>query len=374
MRVLAVYELTSEEQTLPSAIAYVHRARRLLEGLTRQGASVDEVFLGDWRNTSFQALRMLAYPRLRRLAREYDCVYAAGTVSGAAASLARRAMKTPCIFDMHGYRATEMYFLYRQERGLRAYLRYPAAILSQKLAEKWIDKILVVSEPARRILLQRGVKEQKLALIRNGVDLQRFSPVPLPPMPPVRFGYAGSMVEWQGIPILIEGIERFLKLNPDTPVHFDMMGFTQTEADKRLQKTIQRRLGSKVSLYAVMPQDQAIQRLQACHWLLITAHPESAHWKPDAFPTKFAEYLALKRPIIHMRAYESADLTQQYQCGLVCEPTPQGVADALAEAMNMPNPALEAQAERGRHLIEEHFDYRKIQNLFFKEVEQLTRI
>lgn len=352
----------------------MHRARTLLRAVTDAGGIVDEVFMGDWTSGPLLPLRfMLQNGRIRKIAAQYDCIYAGNTVAAAVTGLARRRMRTPTIFDLHTYGPTEQYLIWLNQRTKRNWVRYRTIRVAARAAERFNDLYTVVSTPGRTVLRSRGVPPDRITLIRNGVDLEAFEASPLPP-DPTSFGYAGSMAVWQQVPILTGAFERLLGRRADTRCSLHLYGFTDSAEDTAFRESLDSHFGSQLRTHELMPHRELIQNLRCHHWLVITSHPMATRYKPDAFPTKFAEYLALGRPIITTRAYESAELTEQRECGLVCEPDPNDMLRALERAADTPRNQLEQMAERGLSLVREEFDYKVIRGRFLKVVEHAVKL
>jgi glycosyltransferase involved in cell wall biosynthesis len=79
-----------------------------------------------------------------------------------------------------------------------------------------------------------------------------------------------------------------------------------------------------------------------------------------AFPTKFAEYAAMGRPILVTRVDETAEFVERYGCGFVSEPHPQALADAMEQAARASRDVLAEMGARARRMAEEHFSWPNI--------------
>jgi glycosyltransferase involved in cell wall biosynthesis len=79
-----------------------------------------------------------------------------------------------------------------------------------------------------------------------------------------------------------------------------------------------------------------------------------------AMPTKFAEYIALGKPVLVTDVDETARFVRRHDCGLVCEPSASGLAGAIAQAREMSREELSAMGRRGRRLAESTFSWEVI--------------
>lgn len=72
--------------------------------------------------------------------------------------------------------------------------------------------------------------------------------------------------------------------------------------------------------------------------------------------TKFAEYIATGRPVIVTALDVSAEFVERYDCGFVCDPTPESIAKTILEAKQTPPEELDKKGLSGRRLAETEFD------------------
>ncbi len=87
-----------------------------------------------------------------------------------------------------------------------------------------IDRRVAMSEAVRNRLLALGVPEEKILLVRNGVDLERFRPAPLSFDPIKNILFAGRLDPVKR-PLLVADIAKELaKLRPQRDFHFSIAG------------------------------------------------------------------------------------------------------------------------------------------------------
>ena len=76
------------------------------------------------------------------------------------------------------------------------------------------DRVFVITEALRREMARRGVSEDRIIVLPNGVDADRFSPRPrdaelereLGVAGKTLIGYAGGLVDYEGVDLLLEAI------------------------------------------------------------------------------------------------------------------------------------------------------------------------
>jgi len=74
-------------------------------------------------------------------------------------------------------------------------------------------KEIALTESRMEVKLREGIKRNKLEIIPNGVDLQRFVPVHKEKSPgePYIFGYLGRLTVEKGVPVLLEAFSKLMQ-------------------------------------------------------------------------------------------------------------------------------------------------------------------
>ncbi|HLH42979.1 MAG TPA: glycosyltransferase family 4 protein [Bryobacteraceae bacterium] len=157
----------------------------------------------------------------------------------AAAALAGK----PVVIEVNSPLALEM----SREKEIRA--RKFAAWTERKICN-WATKVVVVSGPLRRIMIENGVAESKLCLLPNGVNLRRFRrgrddrlADSLGIRDRVAIGFVGWFRRWHGLELLLEGFlesglwreEAVLMLVGDGPAASELKQYV---AANRLQDSV----------------------------------------------------------------------------------------------------------------------------------------
>ncbi len=194
--------------------------------------------------------------------------------------------------------------------------------------------------------------EDNSALVRNGVDLNVFRPLPTRSDASFIVGYAGGFVGWQGVDNLVNAVDR--SSNKRIRLHLIGIG----PQDQSLADKIKRQLGDRVKLFNRMDQEKLVRTLAETDVLTIPrrAHPALR----VALPTKFAEYLALGKPVIVSDVDETADLIRLHRCGLVAEPNVESWTTTLDNASELSGNERANMGARGRNLAESEFSWERI--------------
>jgi glycosyltransferase involved in cell wall biosynthesis len=344
--------------------AYSHRLRKLAEGLEANGVSCDFFHLPDHWPLGRVTTASLFLPCWIKTLRQYGFIHCGVEEAGQAIFFCRPFLRGVVILDAHGDVVAQSALA----NAIKTSGRIPSASLRVRLfmfmALKAADHVLAVSKPQIQSLISSGVAPGNISLIRNGVDLESFGPITFPSPARFVFAYAGEFQVWQGIDNLLEAFARL----QDPSARLLVVGFRGE--DSATKQAFRDRLGSRVELVDRTDRRTMIGLMQSVAVLVIPriAHPAIRH----AFPTKFAEYAALGRPILVNDVDETADFVRTYRCGWVSQPSAEAMAEKMAEAMRCSQQTLAEMGRRGRQMAEENFSWAKSAGEYAALIHALT--
>jgi len=332
-----------------------HRLKMLAGGLERLGHRADLLYLGDHLRTHPPILSPVGFDRLLPQCRGYDVIHAGTAFGGFPLCLFKRYLEAPLIHDMHGDGTGEMLMKLRfQDRTLKTAFWVVQNSIMEEVVIHRADYHLVVSRPLRELLLGHGVPADRVALVRNGVDTDRFRPEERKASGPFAVCYAGDFQVWQGVDLFIEALRKL----PEEDIRFTFIGFRSTPQDQACKRRLERLLTSRVRLIDRLPQDELIEQLRQADLLVL---PRPFHRATAvAMPTKFAEYLALGKAVLVTEVDETARFVRRHRCGLVSPPSAGGLAEGILQARRAGRAELSAMGRRGRRLVEESFSWEVI--------------
>ena len=344
--------------------AYTHRLVKLAQCLEERGMGHDFLCMEDTpflRKSSTASLFLLRhYGKLRR----YDFIHCGDAEAGQALFLSRHLVKAPIILDIHGDVIAQSVLAEEVRTSGKRSVASPLVRLFYWMAVRSADHFLTVSSLQTKELIEQGIAEDRITLVRNGVDLDLFRDTPVPREVPVRFAYAGGFQTWQGIDYLIEAFAQM----DHSSARLLMVGFQAQ--DGSLKRELIDRFGPSVELIDKVDQERLIDILRSATVLVI---PRKAHRAiRHAFPTKFAEYAALGRPILVNDVDETAEFVKKYECGFVAEPSPEGMARAMTQAAATPAETLQEMGNRARRMAEECFSWNRIGDVYADAVRSLV--
>jgi len=191
-------------------------------------------------------------------------------------------------------------------------------------------QIICVTERFKSVLIKRGVKAEKIHVIKNGVDLKRFYPIPkddtlvrkLKLQDTFVVGYIGT----HGLAHRLETILKAARIvdNMEPNIQFLFVG---DGAEKVKLKDMARWQNlSNVHFMDSVNKDEV-----AKYWSLLDSaiiHLKDAPLFEAVIPSKLFEAMAMGVPVLHGVKGESAQIVQDTGCGILFEPEN---ADDLAQ-------------------------------------------
>jgi glycosyltransferase involved in cell wall biosynthesis/SAM-dependent methyltransferase len=363
-RILFVSRSNSEDRS-----AYTHRLDRLRLGMERLGYATDILHLGNAARTSHTMIP-LYIPELSRVFRRFDVIHAGGTPCAFVACLCRPFHRKTVVYDVHGDVLGEVMQEKQEGRNRRKLGPFPVvkAFVQETVAMLFSDRFLVVSKPLGRLFHGRGVHASQIHLVRNGVDLERFSAGSCVRSSDNRriFTYAGKFQPYQAVSDFVEAACRLSDRR--ISARFRIIGFSEEDAD--LRSEIEAKAGKRIELMDAMPQEALIRQLADSDVLVIPRRDSRV--TRIAFPTKFAEYIALGKPVLVSSVDESAEFVRKHDCGVVYGEGAAALERTMIRLCGTPERELEKQGRNGRALAESVFDWDTICESYRNDLENGT--
>lgn len=332
--------------------AYNHRITKLTECLIERSFHCDLFYMKDHVLLYKQTTASLFMPLWLPMMRTYDFIYTGCEGAGHAVFFCRPFINAPIIYDVHGDIPAQSALARQIESNGRITTPSLRVRIVSAMAMACADEIVTVCVPHTQAYIKEEIPPGRLSMIRNGVDLDLFRQLPFPEKPEFTFGYAGAFQNWQGMELLVPALERL----QDPSIRVLMVGFER--GDEALKRTFSEKFGDRVKLVDKVDRKGLVELLRSVGILIIPRidHPAIRH----AFPTKFAEYAALGRPIMVNAVDETADFVTAHDCGFVSDPTPESMAETMAQAATIPSGELAEMGERGRKMAEDNFSWKII--------------
>ena len=286
-------------------------------------------------------------------ARRADVMYAyhPPLTVGMSAAIARFFRRTPTVLDVQDMwpdtlRATGMITNERALKVVGVFCRWT-----------WrnADHIAVISNGFRKLLLARGVPDEKITVIPNWSNEEGVSALS-PPRPKAfddpgkfRILFAGNMGAAQALDSVLDAAGIVLPLRPE--IDFCFLG-AGIETDRLKARATEQELTNVTFLPRVSSADVGGYLLAAdCLLVHLKADPLFA----ITIPSKTQAYMAAGKPVVMAVEGDAADIIEQSSGGVVVPPeNPQALADAVIRLASLPMEELaELGANAGRYYEEE---------------------
>ncbi len=229
--------------------------------------------------------------------------------------------------------------------------------------------VVVVSEALATELAGRGVPRERILVVPNGVDTDRFHPA-IDGLPTrVRYGigpeetvlgFVGSFGPWHGAEVLAEAFALIARQRP-CPERLLMVG--EGSRLPAVRSIVEKaRLAGRVVFTGLVPQEEGPAHMAACDVLVAPHVPNPDGSAFFGSPTKLFEYLAMGKAVVASDLDQLGDVITDDVNGLLVPP---GDPGRLAEAMTWValdaglRARLGAQARRDaveRHTWRQHAD------------------
>ncbi|MDG2049826.1 MAG: glycosyltransferase family 4 protein [Myxococcota bacterium] len=254
-------------------------------------------------------------------------------------------------------------------------LKEGPALRTLEVLERWMyreaDGIVVNTQAFIEHITSAGVPRERIELVYNGIDANRFQPRPRDEELEKEFdlegrttvAYIGTLGLAHGLAAVIETADA---LRGEKEILFLLIG-GGAEGD-RLEKLIAERQLSNIRLIGLQPRDRMPAWIATVDILLVCLRDLPVF--ETVIPSKIFEFLAQQRPVIVTARGEIARMAQEADVALVTEPeNPQALADAIQHVRAHP---IEAQrrAAAGAQWVQEQFQREHLAQKMLQFVEK----
>jgi glycosyltransferase involved in cell wall biosynthesis len=229
----------------------------------------------------------------------------------------------------------------------------------ERFAYRKADYIIPVTDAFRRYMIDKGVDERKIIVIKNGVDLEQYRPAEKDPVLIRELGLEGrfivSYIGTHGMAHHLETVfEAAERLREETDICFLLVG-DGAERQRLLELKEERRLDNVLML----PQ-QAKERMPAL-WAAMDVSLvllKDAELFRTVIPSKIFEAMAMERPIVMGVRGESLEIVEQAGAGVGI--TPESADELVAAALRLKadDEGRMSMGRNGREYVARHFDRR----------------
>jgi glycosyltransferase involved in cell wall biosynthesis len=243
---------------------------------------------------------------------EPDFIYDRYTTYNASSILVAKKNGIPLVLEVNAPLA--------HERQIFGKLYFPK--IAQRF-ERWIcsnsDITVVVSTPLRDYLVNLGVPKNRMVIMPNGVNLDKFRLKPNRKYIRTKYniddkivlGFVGEFRPWHGLEMLLQA---FGEIDPSkNSLHLLLIGSgpSQISLEKQAKEND---LDNYVTFTGRIPHNKMKDFISAMD---ITISPRTTFY---ASPMKILEYMAMSKPIVAPRMTNIEDLIEHNKDGILFEP------------------------------------------------------
>jgi glycosyltransferase involved in cell wall biosynthesis len=206
-------------------------------------------------------------------------------------------LQVPCILEVNGKIVDET------NHGSQKQLLSKGYNLLNLINFNFATKIITVTTGIKTHLQERyGIKEEKMFVVENGINLKKFKPVNKYKARKkigltkndIYIGYVGSFYKYQGLEYIIQSAKEIFKRRKN--IKFIIIGNgPKNEKEKLLEQIKELKLQSTVKLFGPVKHEEVIQYINAFDICL--CYPTSFRNNATS-PFKLFEYLACGKTVI----------------------------------------------------------------------------
>lgn len=218
-------------------------------------------------------------------------------------------------------------------------------------------------------IIKLGCDQNKIAVIRSGIDCRRFffSPRSLPPDHRVRIVTTGRLVEKKGIEYGIRAVAKLAKVNRN--IEYSIIGDGPLKED--LQQLIEQLgVGDLVKLVGRKQQQEVIEILDNSQ-IFIAPSVTGEDGNQEGIPNVLKEAMAMGLPVISTHHSGIPELIEDGISGFL---VPERDADTLAEKLSylIEHPEVWSEmGQAGRNYVEQHYDINQLNEQLVEIYQQL---
>ncbi|WP_437974625.1 glycosyltransferase family 4 protein [Sorangium sp. So ce295] len=200
------------------------------------------------------------------------------------------------------------------------------------------DGIVVVTQSFRERLIQRGVPADKIDVIRNGVDLGRFTPASRDTPLREKLGFGDRLVvAYVGTHGMAHGLSAVLDVASGLRARDDIRFlFVGEGAERASLEARARELGlSNVTFLGALPRDAVTEVYATADICLVPLRKTELF--QTVIPSKIFEILAMERPIVISVDGEARSIVEEASAGVFAPPEDvQAMTRAIVELASDP--------------------------------------
>jgi glycosyltransferase involved in cell wall biosynthesis len=234
------------------------------------------------------------------------------------------------------------------------------------------DVLVCVSEALKEIVVREsGISPEKVIVVPNGVDTQRFDPERQEPrrvFAGFTVGFVGSLAAWQRLDDLLEVLRDLREEGLDLSLVVVGDGPMKTAWDAQAQRL---GISSSVAFVGQVPWSQVPQYIAGFD-LGYSGQASLQIGKMYLSPLKLYEYMAMAKPVVASAFEDAQRVVQEEETGFLFRAgNKDDLKGALFKAYHLPRTALPDMGRKARKEIVTHHSWEARVRKVTEDVERL---
>lgn len=241
--------------------------------------------------------------------------------------------------DMRYLRFSELFLLYKFWNSVFSTL-VPSFLIRRWTDVPQLKLVTALSERLKEHLQRDGIEEDKIKVVRSGVDTEQFSPsIPFSKdREKLRRGfqeedliieYLGPLSTFRGVDALIAAMPEILKKHPCAKLVLLARGFSGNSEERKFQRLTESRK-EIVLIPGTLEEKSLIQHMFMAD---IVVSP-FRFWPQVECPLTLLEAMAMEKPIVTTDVGAISEIVRDQQTGILVSPTKRALAESVATLLS----------------------------------------
>ena len=293
---------------------------------------------------------------------------------GILCSLVKRKLKIPFIYNLQDVFPDSLVYAGLTKKGS---LLWKIGRKIENYTYRHADQIIVISEDIKKNIIEKGVPESKITVIRNWVDTNKVYPIEkkdnrlrkeLQLKDDIFYViYAGNLGKAQGVEILIDAVNQ---LKDEKNIEFLIFGNGVEE--ESLRNKISNLKLKNIIIYPLQPESRVAEVYSLGDVCIVSCRKGYGR---NAFPSKTVSIMATGTPIIASfdRESELCDLLEEYKTGIYSEPENTDYLVDVIQYLKHHDDEREKMGINGRKLVEKQFSKEMCTEKYVELIERCMK-
>jgi glycosyltransferase involved in cell wall biosynthesis len=252
-----------------------------------------------------------------------------------------RELDVPLVYEVRGF-LEETWLSRHDHDGVEASDRYRLTRATEGWCAGQADHVVTLGEAMKADLVARGVAADRITVVPNAVDLERFTPAGRGPVvrrhldvpdERVLLGYISSLVPYEGVEVLLRGVRELLDRGRDVGVVVVGDGTARAGWER---EAVSLGLGDRCRFTGRVPHDEVQGYYEAIDVFVVPRRDERVC--RNVTPLKPVEAMALQRCVVVSDLPALAEMVREGVTGRTFPAEdPVGLADVVEPLLDDPS-------------------------------------